>query len=194
MKNHKNGSNTAMTVETVKEWLASSNTDSPLHNLAVVNARLANSLARSLNLQKLTVEDISEHINKISNLIERINLYKTTKTEADAKELLGKDAADALEILNLLELEGVDKTRLDVLRKELNTDTNTRPSVSVNDIAGWTSRLQGQSESLSNKSSQEQLRLQTFTNRYTQSSDQSSTALQKLLQSIETIRPNLRGG
>ena len=160
----------------------------------MVNARLANSLARSLNLQKLTVEDISEHINKISNLIERINLYKTTKTEADAKEFLGKDAADALEILNLLELEGVDKTRLDVLRKELNTDTNTRPSVSVNDIAGWTSRLQGQSESLSNKSSQEQLRLQTFTNRYTQSSDQSSTALQKLLQSIETIRPNLRGG
>jgi hypothetical protein len=177
--------------QTVAEWLESGDSINPLHNLAVANARCANALARALNLQKLTVEDISDHINRISDLITRINLYKTTKTGPTDTEPLGKDVADAIAILDQLELEGVDKTKIDTFRAQI-TQTGLRPNVLASDISFFTTALQGKSESLSNKSQQEQLRLQTFTNRYTQASDQASTALQKNAQSIGTVTNNFR--
>lgn len=178
---------------TLTEFLASDDTLDPLHNLAVVNAQLTIALARSLNLQKLVVQEITDHINRVSELKVRINRFKSSSpTEKD--KAFGETKEDALEILNFLKAEGVKD--LQPYFDKLAIDSSGKPTVAItansDDIGAWELKLQSVSESLSNKSQQESLRLQTFTNRYTQASDQASTLLQKSAQSKSTISPNFR--
>lgn len=174
---------TPVAPKTVDEWLADSNTENVLINISIVSVKLANALARALNLQKSTVEDIGNEINKISDLNVRISAFKTTDTKPEAKKSLGKSEAEATEIINLLKAAGVtvEKTPADAFNN----------GVTANDISLWSQALNAASDSLSNKSSQETLRLQTFTNRYTQSSDQASTLIQKNAQSLGNISRNI---
>ena len=174
---------TPVAPKTVDEWLADSNTENVLINISIVSVKLANALARALNLQKSTVEDIGNQINKISDLNVRISAFKTTDTKPEAKKSLGKSEAEATEIINLLKAAGVtvEKTPADAFNN----------GVTANDISLWSQALNAKSDSLSNKSSQETLRLQTFTNRYTQSSDQASTLIQKNAQSLGNISRNI---
>lgn len=178
---------------TLAEFLASDDTLDPLHNLAVVDAQLTIALARSLNLQKLVVQEITDHINRVSELKVRINRFKSTST-TDKNKTFGETKEDALEILNLLKAEGVKD--LQPYFDNLKIDSSGKPTVVItansDDIGAWELKLQSVSESLSNQSQQESLRLQTFTNRYTQASDQASTLLQKSAQSKSTISPNFR--
>ena len=184
---------------TLAEFLASDDTLDPLHNLAVVDAQLTIALARSLNLQKLVVQEITDHINRVSDLKVRINRYKSTDpANKDAK--FGDSKEDALALLDLLKAEGVPLEGAQGLKTyydKLKIDANGKPTVAItanaDDIGGWDIKLQSVSESLSNQSQQESLRLQTFTNRYTQASDQASTLLQKSAQSKSTVAANLRG-
>lgn len=180
--------------EDLAAFLASDNTLDPLHNLAVVDAQLTIALARSLNLQKGVVQEITNHINVVSDLKVRINGFKSTEpTVKNAK--FGKTAADAFAILNLLKAEGCEKLDQYYAKLEIvnGVPKETGPiDVSSDDISEWDLKLTAVSESLSNKSQQESLRLQTFTNRYTQASDQASSLLQKSAQSKSTISPNFR--
>lgn len=175
------------------EFLASDDTLDPLHNLAVVDAQLTIALARSLNLQKLVVQEITNHINRVSELKVSINRWKSTSTTEKNADF-GENKEDALRILNLLKAEGVKD--LQPYFDNLKIDASGKPTVVItansDDISKWELALQGVSESLSNQSQQESLRLQTFTNRYTQASDQASTLLQKSAQSKSTISPNFR--
>lgn len=175
------------------EFLASDDTLDPLHNLAVVDAQLTIALARSLNLQKLVVQEITNHINRVSELKVSINRWKSTST-TEKNAAFGENKEDALRILNLLKAEGVKD--LQPYFDNLKIDASGKPTVVItansDDISKWELALQGVSESLSNQSQQESLRLQTFTNRYTQASDQASTLLQKSAQSKSTISPNFR--
>jgi arsenate reductase-like glutaredoxin family protein len=169
--------------KTVDEWLADSNTENVLINITVVSVKLANALARALNLQKATVEDIGNEINKISDLNVRVSAFKPTSTTPTDTKKLGKSVEEATEIINLLKAAGVEVniTPADAFNK----------GVTANDISLWTQKLNATSDTLSNKSSQETLRLQTFTNRYTQSSDQASTLIQKNAQSLGNISRNI---
>ena len=167
--------------KTVDEWLLNNNTPNVLINIVIVSVKLANALARALNLQKTTVEDIGNEINKISDLNVRINKFKPTGTLPTDTEKLGASEAEATEIINLLKAAGVEVKK---------TPAEAFAGVTNNDISIWTQALNASSESLSNKSSQETLRLQTFTNRYTQSSDQASTLIQKNQQSLANINRN----
>jgi hypothetical protein len=179
--------------EDLAAFLASDDTLDPLHNLAVVDAQLTIALARSLNLQKGVVQEITDHINRVSELKVRINRFKSTSTTEKEKSF-GENKEDALAILNLLKAEGVKD--LQPYFDKLKIDSLGRPTVAItansDDIGGWDLALTSVSESLSNQSQQESLRLQTFTNRYTQASDQASSLLQKSAQSKSTISPNFR--
>jgi len=168
--------------KTVDEWLANSNTENVLINISVVSVKLSNALARALNLQKLTVEDIGNQINKVSDLNVRVSKFKTTDPKAEAKMPLGKNIEEATEIINLLKAAGVEVKI---------TPATAFSGVTANDVLLWTQALNATSDNLSNKSSQETLRLQTFTNRYTQSSDQASTLIQKNAQSLGNIARNI---
>lgn len=178
--------------EDLAAFLASDNALDPLHNLAVVDAQLTIALARSLNLQKGVVQEVTNHINVVSDLKIRINRFKSTDTN-NKEAAFGESAEDAFAILNLLKAENVPE--LDKYFTSL-TIVNGKPTVAIKvnseDIDKWGIKLQGVSESLSNISQQESLRLQTFTNRYTQASDQATTLLQKSAQSKSTISPNFR--
>lgn len=179
--------------KTLAEFLASDDTLDPLHNLAVVDAQLTIAIARSLNLQKLVVQEITDHINRVSELKVRINRFKSTDPN-NKNKAFGETKEDALAILNLLKAEGVKD--LQPYFDKLKIDSSGKPTVDItansDDIGAWELKLQSVSESLSNQSQQESLRLQTFTNRYTQASDQASTLLQKSAQSKSTISPNFR--
>jgi hypothetical protein len=179
--------------EDLAAFLASDNTLDPLHNLAVVDAQLTIALARSLNLQKGVVQEITDHINRVSELKVRINRFKSTSTTEKDKPF-GENKEDALAILNLLKAEGVKDLQPYFDKLQISSDGKPTVAITANsdDIGGWELALQSVSESLSNKSQQESLRLQTFTNRYTQASDQASTLLQKSAQSKSTISPNFR--
>lgn len=185
--------------KTLAQFLASDDTPDPLHNLAVVDAQLTIALAKALNLQKLVVQDITDHINRVSDLNVRINRFKSTDTTVkDAA--FGTTPADALDMLNQLKAEGVPMDGAQGLQPyfdKLKIGADGKPTVAItansDDIGGWALKLQSVSESLSNQSQQESLRLQTITNRYTQASDQATTLLQKDAQSKSTVAPNLRG-
>jgi len=175
------------------EFLASDDTLDPLHNLAVVDAQLTIALARSLNLQKLVVQEITDHINRVSELNVRLIKYKSTSTTRTDTKPLGESPADAMAILDALKSEKVKD--LDTFYAQLNITNGVpqaQPAITQDTVSLWQSSLQTVSESLSNQSQQESLRLQTFTNRYTQASDQATTLLQKSAQSKSTISPNFR--
>ena len=174
---------TPVAPKTVDEWLANSNTENVLINISVVSVKLASALARALNLQKSTVEDIGNEINKISDLNVRVSKFKSTDPNPNVAKPLGNSEAEATEIINLLKAAGVDV--------KLTPAQAFKPGATANDISLWTQALNAKSENLSNKSSQETLRLQTFTNRYTQSSDQASTLIQKNVQSLGNITRNI---
>jgi len=175
-------------VLTISDWMNSSNTANPLHNLAVVAARLANALARALNLQKLVVEDISTDINRLSDLSTRLLGFKSADSSSATAKIkpMGKSEADAQDILNRLKAEGIDQPPLPEASVAFK-------GVSSDDITVWKEKLTAKQEGLTNKSQQESLRLQTFTNRYTQSNDQASSVLQKDAQSKGAVANNLRG-
>lgn len=174
-------------VLSISDWMNSSATANPLHNLAVVAARLANALARALNLQKLVVEDISTDINRLSDLSTQIIGFKSTSPTKKTAPF-GKSAADAQNMIDRLKAEGIDQPPLPATAAAA-----IDPGVNVDDIGAWEQKLTAMREGLTNKSQQESLRLQTFTNRYTQSNDQASSVLQKDAQSKGTVANNLRG-
>ncbi len=174
---------------TVDDWLKTTDTIDPMHNTAVVNAVLSRAMARALNNQKISVEDIANHINKLSELNVRINLFKNTDTSPAATKKLGDNAADAKNIIDLLLKEGV---KVDA---QIVTDVNAgkQPSVTNDTISGWGLAINGITEKLNNTTQQESLRLQTFTNRYTQAGENSTSVQQKDGQSKGTIISNYRG-
>jgi hypothetical protein len=164
------------------------NTKNVLYNIAVVNARLSNAIAKALNLQKNIVESISEEINRVSSLNVDINTQKSTDPDSNKTRGFGKTAAESLRLLEAMKALGV---------KDLDTliataKANTIPQVSASTVQLWAQELNAVSERLSSKSQQETLRIQTFTSRYTQATDQATNVVQKDGQSKSTIIQNYR--
>lgn len=172
-----------MAIENVSEWLASSSTVNPLHNMVVVSARLAEALARSLNLQKIVVEDISNKVNAISDLTTLLIKYKGTSTD-DKEASLGKTLDECKSILSQLAAQGVT---------DLPLATNTIILVKPSTISIWQEKLTANKESLTNLSQQETLKLQTFTSRYGQCNDLAASLNQKDTQGKNTFISNFRG-
>jgi hypothetical protein len=104
-----------VTVLTLEGFLSKENTNTKnvLYNIAVVNARLSNAIAKALNLQKNVVESISEEINRISSLNVEINSYKPNSIASKPETApFGKTPADAvrlLEALKALDAPDIDK-------------------------------------------------------------------------------------
>lgn len=174
----------------LREWMSNSNTSNPLNNLSVVNARLATTLADSLNLQKSIVEELSTKIERISKSITTIKTIVFADQKPETIALLGTSKENSLAILEELQQLGVPNLEgyIAIVR------AGTTPLSINNTWAGnITLQLQGFTDAASNKSQQESLRLQTFTNRYTQANDQASTVMQKDGQNKGTVINNLRG-
>lgn len=166
------------------------NTKNVMYNIAVVNARLSNAIARALNLQKTIVESISEEINRISLLNVEINSYKVNDPKDPSKRgSFGKTAAESLRMLEALKAYGVKDldTKIELARKGTEI-----PTIIDSDLQLWSQQLNAKSENFSSKSQQETLRIQTFTSRYTQATDHATNVLQKDGQSKSAIITNLR--
>jgi hypothetical protein len=176
-------------VLTLEAFLSKENTNTKnvLYNIAVVNARLSNAIAKALNLQKNIVESISEEINRVSQLNVDINALKSRETNQNTKVNFGKTAAEALQLLEAMKALGVND--LDAL---IATAKTTIPQASGADVGLWAQQLAAISERFSSKSQQETLRIQTFTSRYTQATDQATNVVQKDGQSKSTIIQNFR--
>lgn len=179
-----------MTILTLEAYLSKENTNTKnvLYNIGVVNARLSNAIAKALNLQKNIVESISEEINRVSSLNVDINTQKSTDPDANKEKPFGKTAADSLQILEAMKALGIK----DLDAKIAQARAGTIPLASASTVSLWAQELNAISERLSSKSQQETLRIQTFTSRYTQATDQATNVNQKDGQSKSTIIQNLR--
>lgn len=178
------------TALTLEGFLSKENTNTKnvLYNIAVVNARLSNAIAKALNLQKNIVESISEEVNRVSSLTVDINTEKSTAPDANAIKGFGKTPADSVRLLEALKALGVK----DLDARIAAAKTGTIPQVSASTVQLWAQELNAVSERLSSKSQQETLRIQTFTSRYTQATDQATSVVQKDGQSKSTIIQNFR--
>lgn len=164
------------------------NTKNVLYNIAVVNARLSNAIAKALNLQKNVVESISEEINRVSQLNVDINAQKSTDPKANAEKPFGKTAAESLQLLESMKALGIK----DLDARIAQAKNGIIPVVLASTVQLWAQELNAVSERLSSKSQQETLRIQTFTSRYTQATDQATNVVQKDGQSKSTIIQNVR--
>ncbi len=185
-----------MTAITLESFLSKENTNTKnvLYNITVVNARLSNAIAKALNLQKNIVESISEEINRISSLNVEINSYKPNSVANPPKTgPFGKTAAEALQLLEsmkALNVEGLDA--FIATARGTQSTPGAPPQVLDTQIQLWAQKLNAESERLSSKSQQETLRIQTFTSRYTQATDQAANNTQKDGQSKSAIIQNFR--
>ncbi len=184
----------------IETWMNDSNTPNPLSNLARVSAKMASVLGTLVNQQKLVVEEIAKKLEKIGNLNLKVKSYTNqTDSKPDAGAFLGFTAAESLDVLTQMKALGVKDVRLDfwiaVLKANMavNPPVTTPLPVTNADLSNFSLALQTVSESEQNKSQQESLRLQTMTNRYTQSNDQASSVIQKDGQNKGTVTNNLRG-
>lgn len=173
---------------TLEEWLATDNTADVLHNFAVVNARYAGVLAEVLNLQKEVVAEISKRMEQITQIANKLRSIQVG-TKDDDKAPLASTKEEALKILQQMKAFGVDR-----IDEKITEQQNSSTPIQVQKI--WIDSnvqiLNGINESQSNKSSQEQLRLQTFTSRYSTSTEQSSSIIQKNFQSKNVSANNIR--
>lgn len=180
-----------VTALTLEGFLSKENTNTKnvLYNIAVVNARLSNAIAKALNLQKNIVESISEEINRISSLNVEINRFKPNSTSnPPGDKIFGDSPAEAARLLQAMKgfgVEGLDQAIKDSLE-------NKAIKFNDADIQLFAQKLNAESERLSSKSQQETFRIQTFTSRYTQATDQSTSVVQRDGQSKSTIIQNLR--
>ncbi len=179
---------------TLEAFLSKENTNTKnvLYNIAVVNARLSNAIAKALNLQKNIVESISEEINRISALNVEVNRFKPNSTKGEYKKFgdTPQDAARLLQAMKAFDVKGSTARNLDEdIRKSL---ANEAISYNDNEIQLFLQELTAASERLSSKSQQETLRIQTFTSRYTQATDQATNVVQRDGQSKSTMIQNFR--
>jgi len=174
---------------TLEQWLASDKTADVLHNFAVVNARYAGVLAEVLNLQKDVVAEISKRMEQITNLANKLRSIQMNGTADNSVGPLAATKEEALAILRQMKAFGVDK-----LDEKIAAQEKSATPINVEKI--WVDSnvqiLNGINESQSNKSSQEQLRLQTFTSRYSSATEQSSSIIQKNFQSKNVPANNIR--
>ncbi len=184
----------------IETWMNDSNTSNPLSNLARVSAKAAAVLGTLVNLQKLVVEEIAKKIEKIGNLNLKVKSFtNAADSKPDAVAFLGVTAAESLDVLTQMKALGVKDVRIDFWIAALKANMAANPPVVTPlqitnaDISNFSLALQTISESEQNKSQQESLRLQTLTNRYTQSNDQASSVIQKDGQNKGTVTNNLRG-
>ena len=98
---------------------------------------------------------------------------------------MGKSIEEAESILKQLKAQGLT----DLGEAKAFRDPGIKPST----IDVWESKLNANKDSLNNLSSQETLKLQTFTSRYGQANDQASSVIQKDAQGKNTLIGNLRG-
>jgi hypothetical protein len=163
------------------------NTKNVLYNITVVNARLSNAIAKALNLQKNIVESISEEINRISSLNVEINRFKPNSTTGGDK-IFGDSPAEAARLLQAMKEFGVDNIDQAISDSLAGKVIRYKDA----DIQLFAQKLNAESERRSSKSQQETLRIQTFTSRYTQATDQGANVNQKDGQSKSTIIQNFR--
>lgn len=178
-----------VTPPSLADWLTSDNSADIMHNLVIVNARLSEALSEVLNLQKDVVSEVSDRLKKISELMNEIRRVKLNGIENDSSGALGNTKEDSLRILHALKNFGIPNMDEDINNATAGTGPYSVKKIWIDSIIP---SLQGVSESESNRSQQEGLRLQTITNRYTQSAENATTAQQKKAQSSNTVVSNLR--
>ncbi len=174
----------------VDEWMyCSTDSPNPLNNIAAVNALLAHVLAETLNLQKVSVERVTKLIEQLNDLKSDLEKYRPASIDAEGK--LGTTYEEAVNLVKRLKASGVEISAVDQAAIDTAFATKSVPTLKGSAWTKWSTALQGRSESLSAQSEQETLRLQTFTNRYTQATDQASNTLQKDQQSRANINRNI---
>jgi hypothetical protein len=174
----------------VDEWMyCSTSSGNPLNNVAAANALLGHILADTLNLQKDVVQEVSKLIDATNQLKTDIEKYRPAKPEDKGK--IAGTYDEAVDIIKRLKAQGVEFSSTDQSTIDAAFASRSIPELQGSVWTKWSIALQGRSESLSAQSEQETLRLQTFTNRYTQANDQSSNTQQKDLQGHGNVTRNL---
>lgn len=177
--------------QTVDEFVSAGISLNPLFNGVVANMQMTRALQKALNAQSLYVKSIAAEIDRVGSLSVKIQSYRQNKTDTSTKIDFGTNNEDAKNMIEQMIANGVDPKDLANMQKLL--DENKRVQIDDETIQKITAQLGARIDSLNSKSSQEQLTLQTLTNRYTQSGEQASNVLQKDSQSKGTIISNSRG-
>lgn len=174
---------------TLEEWLASDNTADVLHNFTVVVARYAGVLAEVLNLQKDVVSEITKRMEQITNLANKLRSITLDGAADTSKGTLATTKEEALRILRQMKSFGVDRIDQKIADQE---KAATPIQVEKIWIDSNVQILNGINEAESSKSSKEQLRLQTFTSRYSTVTEQSSSIIQSNFRSKNVPANNIR--
>lgn len=181
--------------QTVDEWLyLGGDSLNVMNNLAVANARLANAIATALNEQKEVVQEVADMIDAVSTLKNDVDRFKSTKSDLAELVDFGSTPEEAHELymrlIAQIDLKPEQKSQFD---KAFSSLPWKKPQLNGKDFQIIDQQLQTRSESLSTTSSQESLRLQTLTSRYTQANEQATTVQQKDSQNKTNVTNNLRG-
>ena len=96
-------------------------------------------------------------------------------------------------MLDQMVLYGVDSKDLTSMYAEYNDAQKADVTINDSTVQKIVAQLSAYIDTLNTRNSQEQLTLQTLTNRYTQAGEQASNVLQKDAQSKSTIINNSRG-
>ncbi len=177
---------------TADEWMyCSTDSPNPLNNYAAVSALVGHVMAETINLQKVSVERVTQLIDQLNDLKSDLEKYRPASIDADGK--LGTTYEEAFDIVKRLKESGVEITVSDQAVIDAAFSSKSVPTLKGSVWTKWSTALAGRSESLTAQSESEVLRLQTFTNRYTQNIDQSSTTLQKDFQTRSNVNRNIGG-
>ncbi len=168
-------------------------TQNPLFKLAAVNMLLTRALQGALNAQADAVKLIASEIEAASKLSVRVLSYKTNSTNVKTSGKFGESKEDAKAMLDEMQRYGVALKDIKELYDQYNNASDPQVDITDATIEVIKAQINAYIESLNTRSSQEQLTLQSLTNRYTQAGEQASTVLQKDAQSKATLINNARG-
>ena len=164
----------------------------PLFKIAATNMLMTRALQGALNAQSDAVKLIANEIEAVSKLNVRVLSYKTNSTNVNTSGPFGKNPSDAKAMLDEMLRYGVEMKDIQGLYTQINNGA-AQITIKDSEIDKIKAYLDSYIESLNTRSSQEQLTLQSLTNKYTQAGEQASTVLQKDTQSKSTIINNSRG-
>ncbi len=173
--------------------LTSLNNINPLFKLAAVNMLMTRALQGALNAHSDTVRLIATEIEAVSKLNVRVQTYRQNGTDLKAPIKFGTNKEDAKQMLDQMVLYGVDSKDLASMYAEYNDSQKADVTINDSTVQKIVAQLSAYIDTLNTRYSQEQLTLQTLTNRYTQAGEQASNVLQKDAQSKSTIINNSRG-
>ncbi|MDB5839528.1 MAG: hypothetical protein JWQ23_1480 [Herminiimonas sp.] len=185
----------------LENWLTTSDTVDPLHNLAIIEVLRAMTLGDFLEIQKDGVQRTTERIKRINNLTVEINKYKPKGTDVNEKNPNlagnGTDQAstdEANDFLDRLHAEGAGLNFPPGYKddRSLRYVVGQKRDIPQSAYVDWAAELKVITDNLSSTSQQDQINLQTVLGQYNKTFEVATTLVKKNTDLKEGVTRNLR--